>query len=351
MTVAHTIPELCRFQAGWCGKLGSPLYEYLLNRCAGDYEQGGPVRDLLEPHQDDPRGSALALRLMGAVHRLVLQGHAAQLASFYPSIGGTVVLDAAWEAFRATLQEQMQALRRLVCLPVQTNEVGRCGALLGGFLLVAARTGLPLRLLEIGASAGLNLRWDHFRYTWSGGAWGDAASPVVLKDVFAGEALPPLGAARVVERCGCDPRPIDPTSPEGRLTLLSFIWPEQHERRRLLEGALQVARAVPCKIDHARAAEWLKSHLAEPVPGKATLVFHSIVWQYLSREERQRLAEIIEQAGSRPTRAAPFAWLRMEPAKESAEVKLRLFPGDDQLVAVAGYHTPHVKWLATAVEK
>jgi hypothetical protein len=347
MTDPHTIPELCRFQAGWCGKLGSPLYEYLLNRCAGDYEDGGPVRDLLQPHGSDQRGSALALRLMGAVHRLILEGRAPQLARFYPSVGGTVVLDAAWEAFRATLREQLQALRQLVRLPVQTNEVGRCGALLGGFLLIAGRTGLPLRLLEIGSSAGLNLRWDRFRYTWSGGAWGDQASPVVLKDVFNGEAPPPFGEAHVVERRGCDPRPIDASSPEGRLTLLSFIWPEQHERRCLLEAALQVARAVPCQIDCARAAEWLKSHLAEPVPGRATVLFHSIVWQYLSREERQHMAQIVEEASSIATAAAPFAWLRMEPGEESAEVRLRICPGfADQLVAVAGYHGARAKWLA-----
>jgi hypothetical protein len=36
--------------------------------------------------------------------------------------------------------------------------------LIGGFLRVAAMTRRPLRLLEVGSSAGLNLRWDHYRY-------------------------------------------------------------------------------------------------------------------------------------------------------------------------------------------
>ncbi|HLW53863.1 MAG TPA: DUF2332 domain-containing protein [Candidatus Angelobacter sp.] len=349
MTVPHTIPGLCRFQADLCRKLGSSLYDHLLNRCAEDYEQGGPVRELLEPHKDDPRGSVVALRLMGAVHRLVLEGRAPRLAQFYPSSGGTVRLEGGdvWETFSATLREQMPALRQLICQPVQTNEVGRCGALLGGFLLVAHRTGLPLRLLEIGSSAGLNLRWDHFRYTWKGGAWGDPASPVVLQDVFASEAVPPVGAVKVVERRGCDPSPIDATSTAGRLTLQSFIWPEQLERRALLQAALEVARTVPCVVDCARAAGWLRARLEEPAPGKATVVFHSIVWQYLSHEERDRVAETITAAGSRATAEAPVAWLRMEPGRDSAEIRLEIFPGfAEQLIATAGYHSAPATWLA-----
>jgi len=322
----------------------------LLNDCATDYEQGGPVRDLLEGHEHDRQGSVLALRMMGGVHRLVLEGHAPELAQFYPSAGGRVALEGVWEVFRATLRKHMQALRQLIQRPVQTNEVGRCGALLGGFLLVAQQTGLPLRLLEIGASAGLNLRWDRYRYTWNGGgAWGDALSPVVLRDVLEGDARPPLCAARVVERGGCDPHPIDPASQEGRLTLLSFIWPDQLERIGLLEAALEVARLVPCPIDRAGAVEWLTQRLAEPSPGRATVLFHSIVWQYLSSEDRERVAEIIDRAGSRATSSAPFAWLRLEPGKEMAELKLRIFPGfEDRLIATAGYHKPAVKWLADA---
>src|SRR5204863_254585 len=82
-----------------------------------------------------------------------------------------------WPAFRDTLEQQRDTLRGLVHRPCQTNEVGRAAALFGGFLLVARETGLPLRLLEIGASAGLNLRWDHYRYEQGDAGWGDRASP------------------------------------------------------------------------------------------------------------------------------------------------------------------------------
>lgn len=351
MTVPHTVPGLCRFQAEWCGKLGSPLYEYLLNRCADDYEQPGPLHDLLEPHKDDPRGSALALRLMGAVHRLVLEGRAPELARLYASLDGRSVPAEAWALFLNTLREHRLALQELICLPVQTNEVGRCGALLGGFLLTADRTRLPLRLLEIGSSAGLNLRWDCYRYIWNSGAWGAASSPVVLENVFTGDAAPPLAPVTIVGRRGCDPRPIDPASDEGRLTLLSFIWPEQHQRRRLLERALKVAAAVPCTVDRAHAVDWLKFQLSAPkeAQGRCTVVFHSIVWQYLSHDERRQVTEIIEGAGASATPKSSLAWLRMEPGGDSAEVKLRIFPDfPDQLIAQASFHSPQATWLAGA---
>jgi hypothetical protein len=111
---------------------------------------------LLRGHEGDPEPSALALRLMGAVHRLVLRGDASDLARHYPSAGGSP--HEPWPVFLATLRDHADELRRLLDDPVQTNEPARCGALLGGFLEIARRTHLPLRLLEVGASAGLNLR-------------------------------------------------------------------------------------------------------------------------------------------------------------------------------------------------
>jgi hypothetical protein len=346
MSERATIPQLCRFQADWCEKLGSPLYAHLLRASADNYENNGIVRKLLEPYANDPRGSALALRMMGAVHRLALQGQLPELAQFYPSCGGTVALEPAWQAFRNSLAEQMASLRQLVVRPLQTNEIGRCGPLLGGFLLIAHRTRLPLRLLEIGASAGLNLQWDQYRYTWPGCAWGNPNSPIVLPDVFTSVATPPLADVTVAERRGCDPSPLDPSLPECRLTLRSFVWADQLERMRNLERALEVASRFQLRIERAGTLEWLKCRLAEPADRVATVLFHSIVWQYIGRQERKDLLDLIQETGSRATADAPFAWLRMEPGEKSAEVKLAIFPGfEDRVIATAGYHRPNTFWL------
>ena len=201
------LAERFREQAGTAVQRGSPLYVALLGAAADDIVAGGPVWQLLEEHAGDPPGSVVQLRLMAAVHRLVLTGAAPELAAFYPSAGGNGPVAAAWPVFRRVVRERADVLRPLIARPLQTNEVGRCAALLPGFAAVARATGLPLRVLELGASAGLNLNWDRYRYERAAAAFGPADSPVRLP--LAG---PPPPALRVVARRGCDAAPLDPGS-------------------------------------------------------------------------------------------------------------------------------------------
>ncbi len=338
---------LLREQAGWCQTLGSSLYGALLAKCADDLESGGPVADVLAGHEDDPARSALALRLMGAVHRLVLEGRAAALAAFYPSMGGDPERPGAWEAFREVVRRHTSELRQLVERPVQTNEVGRCAALVGGFVTIARETGMSLRLLEIGTSAGLNLAWDRYRYEARASAFGDPASPVRIDDVFTG-AEPALDVAvRVASRRGCDLAPLDPRRAEDRLTLQSYVWPDQGDRLRLLRGALEVAQREAVEVERAHAIPWLTSALATPSIGATTVVFHSVMIIYLEREERARVRAILDAAGERATAEAPLAWLRLEPpGKQLAfELRLTLWPtGEDRLLALAGPHGRPVEW-------
>jgi len=331
---AGDVPTRLRLQAGHCRRLGSDLYADLLLRAADDAAGGGPVAEVLRGHEDDPADSMLALRLMGAVHRRVLEGALPELEPCFRSRPA----EGAWAAFRQALAEDGDAIRALLERPVQTNEVGRCAALLPGFLAVATETGLPLRLLEVGASAGLNLLWDHYRYEADGFAWGDPASPVGLRFELAGEA-PGAAAVAVAERRGCDRSPVDPASEEGRLTLLSYLWPDQDERLRRVGAALGMAAEVPVAVEEAAAAEWVGLQLAERREGLTTVVFHSIVMLYLPEEERLAFERLVEEAGRRADAAAPLAWLRMESDGARAAVRLRIWPGgEDRLLARASYH-------------
>jgi hypothetical protein len=342
------LPTRLRLQAGHCLRLGSPLYAGLLRRAADDAEAGGPTATVLRGHEGDPVDSMLALRLMGAVHRRVLEGHLPELEPFYLPSGAsydriasksrTAVADAAWLVFRKALTEDEEALRQLLDRPVQTNEVGRCAALLPGFLAIAAETGLPLRLLEVGSSAGLNLRWDRYYYEADGFRWGDPGSFVRLRFELGGGS-PTLVRAAVAERSGCDRRPIDPTTDEGRLTLLSYVWPDQRNRIERVKAALEVARKAPVEVDRADAVEWIERRLAAPREGVATVIFHSIVMQYLPQGEREEFRRLVEGAGAAADVGAPLAWLRMEPAGGRAEVRLTLWPdGGERLLARVTYH-------------
>jgi hypothetical protein len=306
---------------------------------------GEIVFEVLRGHEDDPGPSALALRLMGSVHRLVLRGDAPALAAHYPSTGGRP--ERPWPAFIAALEDHTDELRARIDDPVQTNEPARCAALLGGFLEVARLTGRPLRLLEIGASGGLNLRFDRYRYRLGMRSWGPSDSPVRLTSAVAGE--PPLdGTVSVASRAGCDSRPVDPTTMEGQLTLSSYVWADQLDRLARLRAACRLAAGVEASVVQARAGEWTSEQFGREPGEAATVVFHSIVMQYLSADERAGFEATVREAGERASPQAPLAWLRMEPEDaERTEVRLTVWPGGgERALARAGYHGDPVEWLA-----
>jgi hypothetical protein len=120
-----------RRQAAWCAELGSPFYASLLESAADDLVTGGPVAGVLSGFEDESGAAALALRLMGALHRLVLEDSLPDLAQHYPSTGGDGDAAAAWPLFRQALVDNGDRVRRLLAGGCQTNEVGRSAALLG----------------------------------------------------------------------------------------------------------------------------------------------------------------------------------------------------------------------------
>jgi len=330
-----------RFQARGCADLGSAFYAALLESAADDLKSEGPVWELLGQFDTEPEWSALALRMMAAIHRLVLQDGLPQLAPHYPSVGGDGDAAMAWPLFREALAEHGAEIRQLVARGCQTNEVGRSAALLGGFLEVAHRTRLPLRILEIGASAGLNLRWDLYRYESGETGWGDEYSPVRFVHFF--DVPPPLDrSAEVAERKGCDLVPIDPTSEDGALSLRSFIWADQLGRLSRLDGAIEIGKQRPVTVERVDAATFLERELDPPRIGLATVVYHSVFIQYLSDEMRSRIRELIGDAVSRATPVAPVHHLSMEPDEGRFEIRL-----DGELLGTSKAHGTGVRWLTS----
>jgi hypothetical protein len=335
--------------AGW-GEVGSPFYATLGRHLADDLEAGGPAWDLLGPKMTAPNAEAHGLRLLGGVHRMVLAGRAPALAPHYASVGGDGDANATWPVLRTLLAEPPDEVLDALTRPPQTNEIGRSASLVPGFLTVVAATGLPVRLLELGASGGLNLRVDRYWYEQDGAGWGDPGSAVRLVDLWR-EGTPPLDVpGRIAARRGCDRDPIDASDPENALTLLSYVWPEQAHRLAMLRAALEIARDTPVAIDRAPLEDWLPEQLAEPVPGAATVVFHSVVWQYLPKPVRATVRDTLADAGRRATPDAPLAYLHLEPNTETffpAELRITRWPGpaiEDALLATSGFHVGDVYW-------
>jgi hypothetical protein len=326
--------RLLRLQAVGCRDLGSGLYGDLLLHLADDLQYGGPTARVLEGHLDDRLASGLALRLLGGVHAQVLSGRAPDLAAFYPSTGGTPEQEPgsprAWAAFRQVLTEHHAEVRSWLGHPPQTNEVGRAAALLGGLRHIAAEADLPIRLVEVGASAGLNLRADWFHVPGPAGSYGDAHSPVVLADGWLGSA-PPDSRIEVVERAGGDIAPVDPLTENGRLRLTAYVWPDQSERLDRLRGAFQVAAQVPADLRAERASATLAR--TRLMAGTWTVLWHSIFRQYLSQAERAELMAGIAGLGAAATLQSRFAHLYFEQsATGGCRVTLTTWPGEQRRV-------------------
>jgi len=354
--LAQGTVEAFRLQAEFCAKMGSPLYGELLARAADDIERGGPVAQVLDGWTGNPIPDALVLRLAGAVHRMVLDGAAPELARYYPSVGGVPAWPDAWEAFRRVVEHDAATLRPALDRHVQTNEVRRSAALLCGFLTAAAAQRLPLRVLEIGTSAGLNLSWDRYRYEVTAidapstvpgrRVWGDASAPVTIRTGFEGPLDVFAGRAAVAERAGCDVAPVDVGDPAQVHVLESFVWPDQLERLAQLRAAIALAQRARPPLARRGAADWLAEQLAERRDGLATVVFHSIMWWYLSEEERTRVTDTIDAAGARADAGAPLAWLRLEMmAAIEPDLRLTLWPGGgESLLGRADAHGRFVRW-------
>jgi hypothetical protein len=334
-------------QAGHCRALGSPFTAHLCDRLAALLDDSTVLGRRVATWPLDPADSALALRLCGALHRLVRSGQAPGLAALYPPRSDTgAALD---EALTAAFAAYGEALAAMLESPPQTNEVARSGVLLGGLLRLAAETGLPLALYEIGASAGLNLHPDCYGYDLGHGRrWGPPAAPVPIACDWRGEG-PPLDAAlRVVARAGCDLAPVDPGDPAERERMIGYIWPDQPARLARTAAALDHAAAHPVALARAEAADWVAAQLAPPpLPGVTRVLMHSIVWQYFPGDSRDRITAALARVGAGATAARPLAWLRLEPdgTRGSAAVLLTLWPGGATRELGRGdWHGRYAEW-------
>lgn len=339
-------------QAGWCERLQAPFMALLMRRAKAHLAaHTGAIHLMLEP-AGDPVAGLFALRLAGALHDLALQGLAPWAAVWQdPLAADAAALDA---ALAAAFTQQPEQLRRFLASAPQTNEVQRSTVLLPGLLHVAQTTGLPVHLIELGASAGLNLWCDRWRHEFGSWAWGDAASPLTLHTEWRG----PLPAARhaaltLAGRSSCDLNPIDIDLPAQRRHLQAYIWPDQPARLMRLRTAMAAAAAwqaaAGVRVEQSDAAPYALRELATPRPGLATVVFHSVFWQYLPAGTRAVLRGHIEAALARATPAAPLAWLRYEHpgADAPAELRCHLAPGgEDVLLAQVHSHGSWIEWVA-----
>lgn len=345
------LPGAFRELADWAEGT-SPLYERLCRGIARD-------DDALALAEEVPEDRSPPHVLLAAVHHRLLRGDDHDLAEFYPSVTDdprdpTNV----YPAFHDFCLSRAVDLRpALGGSRTQTNAVGRCAALYPGFARVAseARAGDggdpsrgdgadPLALVELGPSAGLNLLWDRYAYDYgTGRLYGADSSPVrVESELLGGDPPLPGDPPPVAARVGVDRHPLDVTDPSDADWLRALVWPEHHERRALLEAALDVAREDPPRLVQGDAVDDVVP-LVRDAPGDATVcVYNTSVLYQLSDERRATLRDRLSALGEE----RDVYWLSGEgdsSADGGMALELARFPDGEP--TRLGRYEQHGRWL------
>jgi hypothetical protein len=251
------------------------------------------------------------LILLAAVHHLLLSGADDALGAYYATLAGDAtrpVDDALYATFAAFVDAHRMELETLVGThTTQTNEARRTVLTLPALGLVVAESGLPLGLLEVGASAGLNLLLDRYAFRIGSVEAGVRGAEVHLECALEGELRPPVPSAlSVAWRLGVDLNPLDVRDPATRAWLRALVWPEHRDRMAVLDAALRVAQLHPPPLVRGDLTADLPE-LAGSAPIDAALaVVSTWVLAYLLPEER--LAFVAELRRLAADRAADV-WL------------------------------------------
>jgi hypothetical protein len=349
-SVAMQVREAFEAQAQLCGKLGSGFMELLCKVSGQRLSHATSVGSTVLTWRGEPseRGDALPLRFASGLHKLVLKGLSTDLAALYAS-NSLPDGERLWMIVESMLREHEYELLQSLKLAPQTNEVGRAAILMCGLLYIAEQTRLPLCLYEIGASAGLNLIPDLYRYRFGDSVCGKTDSQLLIAPTWTGRQPEIHAPLNIVERYGSDISPIDLKSEDDCLRLLSYVWPDQLERIARLRLAIETGRNEIPEIVTADAADWVDRRFAAAGEDRTTRVLmHSIVWNYLSAESRKKISQRIEQCARGATASKPFAWLRFELEEQNSDpvLRLSLWPYfDDRVLASAQPHGRAIKYL------
>ena len=245
----------------------SPLYEVFAHGVAGDNEILDFLLTLPRPKRQPNLLFAAARSLFGTT--------------------------ADWSRFRRGVMQHRDALYALMLMrSTQTNEPGRCAALLP----LLARLPQPLALLEVGASAGLCLLPDRYAYDYGARRLLPEArdvEPPIFPCATNSSTPLPEAVPHIVWRAGLDLEPIDIADRNQVAWLEALVWPEQIERLARLRAALAIAAADKPRLVEGDLRRDL-ARLANEMPRDATrVIFHTAVLTYVGPTERAEFARSV----------------------------------------------------------
>jgi hypothetical protein len=277
----------------------SPLYDRVCRAVAESDE----TLDLV---QEAPPSGHNPVLLLAAVHDLLLGGLDHPLAEVY---AGRSQADPGPLFIDVCLAQREAILSLLTTQQVNTNEVGRSAIIGPALTTVASRLGAPLGLIDVGCSAGLNLRGDHYRLDYgAAGTTGPADARVEIQCEVVGGS-PPIASSlpTIAARVGLDREPLDLSDARALRWQLACVWPDTGRLART-RTALAEARRDPPPLVRGDAVESIGELIATLPPEVTAVVTTTWVVAYFSPDQRAGFHDALATASA----SRPVAWISAE---------------------------------------
>ncbi|KAF0819945.1 hypothetical protein KIS4809_1217 [Bacillus sp. ZZV12-4809] len=315
----------------------SNLYEFLSNKIAEDNE-------LLVLASEARDGQPVPNLFFGAIHYLLLKGKDHELKEYYPSLEEDPRNPQdAFQCFKDFCRLNSQEIKEILKTKiVQTNEVRRCAYLFPVFSYIFQQAQKPLALIEIGTSAGLQLLWDKYSYSYgTGKIYGNSNADVHLTSEIRGRNVPifPEEMPPVASRTGVDLHINDLNNQEDFLWLYSLIWPEHLERRNLFEQAAKCLKENPVRLIEGDGAKLLPGLVKEIPDDHSICVFHTHVANQMPAEGKEQLLAEITACGQ--NRDIFHIYNNIQ----DRGLHLDYFLGTKEFKRIVGHTEGHGKWF------
>ncbi len=313
------------FTAGY-----SPLYSRLFGILADwlTAKPGvDPLVDWLVRTGAERSSFDVPLLLLAGLHRDILAGCAEVqgLAQYFPSVGGKKDIQEGniGDCLRQAIGERQGELAAFLnTATVQTNETARG---LCWLLPVLYPGWKSIHLVDLGASAGLNLVADQRLYRLREGITGQSlvelgcGAPVQFVVDCEGAFILPSRTIipAISSRLGCDCAPFVLQTTRDEQTLAAFVWGDQLERLAMLRQGIAALRRVnrthvPVQLYQADLPDHLPRFLEEiisPQVNNPVVLYNTYLTTYL----HDRGASLRSLFGAWATRQQhPVLWLQWE---------------------------------------
>jgi hypothetical protein len=232
--------------------------------------------------------------------------------------------------------------RVILARGTQTNEPARCAVMLPAL----AQLPEPLALIEVGASAGLNLLPDRYSYDYGGRQLsGSDPNAPTLRCLPSGPVPLPARIPAIAWRVGLDLNPLDVTSEDDVRWLSCLVWPGEGDRAQRLRAAIEAARPDPPVVRRGDLLTDLPALAAQAPAGATVVVYHSSVLYQVAPQRRERFAATVRGLG--------VSWVSSESpgivpgtGMPTVDDQMCVLARDGRPVACADSHGTWLNWLS-----